>query len=588
MGQAITVQRLQQGGPGRRHLSADARPGYWRVCDYTSGDLEGRLLYAPDAGDTPNLTLPLNLQGWHRVTIGVWGDCFSLHHTYAPSGNRVRLSGDPCFRAFERDRTPPSDSISIEDFEVACANLTGQDLVIAPPRRHSGAATALAYVRCEPLSDREVEELQADRQHGDHRRLIAYNDGVGFVTSGRFRDRQDIRELVEPYRHSDVESLYWGVHRHRHDLPGHQGPDAVRPRRPGHGRAGSRVVRDAQPARRQHADDCHGTCAGDGTAVPRLPAHGRLGDALPARVADEHAVRGASRVAVREPCRDRDQQPELCVRRGAPPPGRVPGRAGLLGGRRHRPQFPARSAVRGIRGAAGERLPAGSTGTTPARSTSGTSAGCVTGAGPSPRSSASCARSSIRRGQQGGPADRPVGRHLRASGGQPLLRPGRGGVGGRGAGRPPASVGEDPRAAGGRHGALPRTGRRVTGRALAAPAGLGRRDRRGLRRVPHGSPVALRRGRRGPGHLGRLQPRRQEREGAAPAPAGGTSPSCARRSPARGPGSCSSGRSTRSATRTWAWSASRRPTRSGSCRTATPSTSTCGTADARRLLACCA
>ena len=82
--------------------------------------------------------MPLNLTGWHRVTIGVWGDCFSLHHTYAPSGNRVRLSGDPCFRAFERDRTPPSDSISIEDFEVACADLTGQDLVIAPPQ----AATA--------------------------------------------------------------------------------------------------------------------------------------------------------------------------------------------------------------------------------------------------------------------------------------------------------------------------------------------------------------------------------------------------------------------------------------------------------------
>ena len=53
--------------------------------------------------------------------------------------------------------------------------------------------------------------MQADRQNSEHRRLIAYNDGVGFVTSGEFRGRGDIRELVEPYRHSDVESLYWGV-----------------------------------------------------------------------------------------------------------------------------------------------------------------------------------------------------------------------------------------------------------------------------------------------------------------------------------------------------------------------------------------
>ena len=210
MGKAIVFSDFSKATPSGA-ISPHARPGYWRLCDYTSGDIAGRLLYAGDTGDTPNLTLPLNLTGWHRVTIGVWGDCFSLHHTYAPSGNRVRLSGDPCFRAFERDRTPPSDSISIEDFEVACADLTGQDLVIAPPRRNSGATTALAYVRCEPLSDREVEELQADRQEGGHRRLIAYNDGVGFVTSGEFRGREDIRELVEPYRHSDVESLYWGV-----------------------------------------------------------------------------------------------------------------------------------------------------------------------------------------------------------------------------------------------------------------------------------------------------------------------------------------------------------------------------------------
>ena len=212
MGQAVLFSDLQQGDPGRRHLPRTRAPAAGACASTPAATSTGRLLHAGDAGDTPNLTLPLNLQGWHRVTIGVWGDCFSLHHTYAPSGNRVRLSGDPCFRAFERDRTPPSDSISIEDFEVACADLTGQDLVIAPPRRHSGAATALAYVRCEPLSDREVEELQADRQNGaappadrlQRRRRLRHlgpNSATG-RTSG---------ELVEPYRHSDVESLYWGV-----------------------------------------------------------------------------------------------------------------------------------------------------------------------------------------------------------------------------------------------------------------------------------------------------------------------------------------------------------------------------------------
>ena len=210
MGQAKVFSDFTKAIPSAA-VSFEPRPGYWRVCEYASGDISGKLLYTDSRGDTPTLTLPLNLAGWHRVTIGIWGHLFDYHHGYAPAGNRVKLSGDPCFRGFERDRRPPPESISIEDCEVACADLTGRDLLIAPPRRGSDATTAIAYVRCEPLSDREVRELQADRENRSLRKVIAYNDGVGFVTAGEYRDKEDLWEILECYRHSDVESLYWGV-----------------------------------------------------------------------------------------------------------------------------------------------------------------------------------------------------------------------------------------------------------------------------------------------------------------------------------------------------------------------------------------
>ena len=190
-------------------ISPEPRKGYWRVCEYTCGDIKGKLLHTDSKGDTPTLTLPLNLKGWHRVKIGVWGTDY--HSTYAPSGNRVKLSGDACFKSFERDRMPPVDSISIEDFEFTCADLTGKDLLIAPPARGSSATTALAYVRCESLSTREVEELQADRRNTDCRKTIAYNDGWSYIFSREYRDKEDIWELVEWYRYSDMESLYWGL-----------------------------------------------------------------------------------------------------------------------------------------------------------------------------------------------------------------------------------------------------------------------------------------------------------------------------------------------------------------------------------------
>ena len=189
-------------------ISPEPRKGYWRVCAYTSGEIEGKLLYTDAQGETPTLTLPLNLRGWHRVTIGVWGHLFDYPGTH---GNRVKLSGDRCFKSLQRDGLPPADSISIEDIQLTCADLSGQDLLIAPPARGSSAATALAYVRCEALSSPQVEELQADRRNGDFRKTIAYNDGVSFVASRQYRDKEDLWELVEWYRYSDMESLCWGM-----------------------------------------------------------------------------------------------------------------------------------------------------------------------------------------------------------------------------------------------------------------------------------------------------------------------------------------------------------------------------------------
>ena len=39
-------------------ISPEPRKGYWRVCAYTSGEIEGKLLYTDAQGETPTLPLP--------------------------------------------------------------------------------------------------------------------------------------------------------------------------------------------------------------------------------------------------------------------------------------------------------------------------------------------------------------------------------------------------------------------------------------------------------------------------------------------------------------------------------------------------
>ena len=193
-------------------LAAESRKGRWRISSYVSQGIEGKLLYADCQAEAPEVTLALGLTGWHRVTVGLWGP--SEGFPYSAAGNRLKLSGEPAFRPLVRRGSVPggiSHVENIEEFVLGSANLSGQHLVIGPPAAGSGAVTAVAYVRCEPLSDRQVKAVVEDRARSDCRRIIAYNDGLSFYGRRDRWEKQDFWEMIEPYRHSDVESLYFGL-----------------------------------------------------------------------------------------------------------------------------------------------------------------------------------------------------------------------------------------------------------------------------------------------------------------------------------------------------------------------------------------
>ncbi len=173
-GSQVWLSNLSQCTPNRA-LVQESKKEHWRTIEYTADEVSGVLVSASPGA--PDLTLAMGLKGWHAVYVGLW----------ASETARVKLTSDPCFRRMEK-RHSDARGQSIEEVFFKYADLTGQDLVIAG---YSGPLdsqlSSLAYVRCEPLSKKQVEKIRRDRQRTEaQKRLIVTNDGNCVVYACKF------------------------------------------------------------------------------------------------------------------------------------------------------------------------------------------------------------------------------------------------------------------------------------------------------------------------------------------------------------------------------------------------------------------
>ena len=178
---------------------------HWRLIPYTSDKLNGTMLGAGPLNGAPEVTLPLDVKGWYSITVGYWNPTWAYKQGMSI---RLKLSGDPCF-------TPMTDPGSGTGYTGTTlfetfwkhADLTGRDLVIAQSLMQRKAY--LAYLKLVPLSGPQVEAIKKDRGRKDTRVGVAANDGS--LHGKNATTREDIIEMVERYRHSDVGRLIWNV-----------------------------------------------------------------------------------------------------------------------------------------------------------------------------------------------------------------------------------------------------------------------------------------------------------------------------------------------------------------------------------------
>ncbi len=175
--------------------------GQWSLVDYATERFSGTLLHAPRSRPAGEVTLPLNAAGWYAVYVWLMGGDadlegrypfdFDSYYSQSP-GPLLKLSGDPhysgLFRTLSHDRMMWP---GLETCYWRSADLTGQSLTIA----HQGGTVYLGAVELVPLAPAEVDALQRDRAHPDHKRLIIKEDSPNPA-------RMEI--YVEHLRHSDV------------------------------------------------------------------------------------------------------------------------------------------------------------------------------------------------------------------------------------------------------------------------------------------------------------------------------------------------------------------------------------------------
>lgn len=188
-------------------LSDIPSKNHWQAIPYEAEGISGTMLIAGVECNAPTLTLPLGVQGWHAIHLGIW-----TH--WVDRITRVRLTGDPCFTSVSTlfpDIRETNFFASIGEVFWKNADLTGQDLFIGQQSAGIPWSAGIAFVKLEPLTADEVEVIQRDQSRSDTKPLIAYNDAWSFVYERTPTTREEIIEEVEPFRDTDFRKLLWGI-----------------------------------------------------------------------------------------------------------------------------------------------------------------------------------------------------------------------------------------------------------------------------------------------------------------------------------------------------------------------------------------
>lgn len=205
-------------------LSPEPKLGHWRTLAYETETLSGVMLMAGNETVAPEVTYPVEAQGLHAVSIGVWGDHVTPGTTRWYGQLRtfvevlIKTTGDDTSSLLTLPGLEWGFAERLMELYWGVVDLTDRDLVLGQvqwrvaagdgPGAIQCANARIAYIKLIPLTDSEIDEYQSDKQSPDAKRLFAHNDAGGPMYY-RPTTAAEIRSHLEQYRDSDISKLYW-------------------------------------------------------------------------------------------------------------------------------------------------------------------------------------------------------------------------------------------------------------------------------------------------------------------------------------------------------------------------------------------
>ena len=173
---------------------------HWRLIDYeTETGLSGRMLYSGEEGVPEDISMPLDLKGWHRIYVGLGAT--NLLCTASPPGVRLKLDQDPCY--VKICSLGSTYWLELREYFWKEACLDGDRIHFAKVK---GSQSCVAYVRFEPMSDEEIEHVKARRMDKEGRCLTATND-----SEWEYNSVDEIFEIILPLKDSPVRKLFFCI-----------------------------------------------------------------------------------------------------------------------------------------------------------------------------------------------------------------------------------------------------------------------------------------------------------------------------------------------------------------------------------------
>ncbi len=203
----------------RNAIGRDGSPGEWIAVDYQAEpcphfDGSGVMIFGVPGSDAPPLRIPIDVDGWHEIRIGIFYGMGA--GTVEDRVLLARLTGDAAYTRFYRESYVERKDghypwKSLRWFDLAevfwkSADLTEQDIIIARPPKgeECGMETNLAYVRLVPMKQGAVEGVSAERPTPETHRLIANFDGGNIRRRGSCT-REDFLSEFQAIRDSDFD-----------------------------------------------------------------------------------------------------------------------------------------------------------------------------------------------------------------------------------------------------------------------------------------------------------------------------------------------------------------------------------------------